>query len=265
MPVACSTSALTGAQGSVYFTPAGTSFCLLDFTDFPSGSDITVPATNDFRVGDPVVFTEEDGGSIDSGLTVATQYYVVARTSSTIQVSETKGGTAVILQGDGGTGAADTAGHINVKYDPFGSICNVKEWSISIEREELDTTTLPCGVGTSAESTKYAAFRSTQPGYASGTGEMTVLFTDNDLSLGTRLLDNILLRVQDGARVRLFLNTISDGDATDPQPDLTASMYIEADITLTGLETSVNPDDPTEASCSFSIKNPTHLFKTDVA
>ena len=35
MPVACSTSALTGQDGSLYYTPAGTKWCLLaaDFDD----------------------------------------------------------------------------------------------------------------------------------------------------------------------------------------------------------------------------------------
>ena len=56
MPVACSTSALTGQDGSLYYTPSATKFCLLDYTDFPAGTSITVPAQHDFRIGDPVVF-----------------------------------------------------------------------------------------------------------------------------------------------------------------------------------------------------------------
>ena len=258
MPVACSTSALTGQEGSVYFTPAGTKFCLLA-EDFPAGSPITVPAQHDFRVGDPVVFTEEGAASADTKLTAGDQYYVVAVTATTISVSDSAGGTAITLDGDTDT----DSGHINVHYDPFGAICSVKEWSISIERENLDVTTLPCGVGTTSDSGKYAAFRKTQPGYASGEGEMTVFFTDNDLALSTRLLDNIMLKSQEGARVRLFVNTVSDG-ATPPAPDLDASMYIEADVALTGLETSINPDDPTEATVTFTILNPTHLFKTAI-
>ena len=265
MPVSCSSSALTGQEGSVYFTPAGTRFCLLDFTDFPAGNAITVPAQHDFRVGDPVVFEAENGGKLASELTAGDPYFVVATTATTIGVSATQGGDAITITQTGGTGGADTpGGHIGIKYDPFGAICAVKEWSISLERENLDVTTLSCGVGSSSDSGKYAAFRKTQPGYASGEGEMTVFFTDNDLALSTRLLDNIMLKSQEGARVRLFVNTVSDG-ATPPAPDLDASMYIEADVALTGLETSINPDDPTEATVTFSILNPTHLFKTAIA
>ena len=43
MPVACNTSALTGQEGSIFFKPAGTQFCLLDYTDYPAGTEITVP------------------------------------------------------------------------------------------------------------------------------------------------------------------------------------------------------------------------------
>ena len=78
MPVACSTSALTGQEGSVYFKPAGTDFCLLDFTDFPAGADITVPTSHDFKVGDGVSFAEEGGASLDSALTTTDTYFVVA-------------------------------------------------------------------------------------------------------------------------------------------------------------------------------------------
>ena len=67
MPVACSTSALTGQEGSIYFKPAGTKFCLLDNTDFPAGSPavITVPSQHDYKVGDAVKFTEAGRVAID--------------------------------------------------------------------------------------------------------------------------------------------------------------------------------------------------------
>ena len=261
MPIACSSSALTGQSGSVYYTPAGTTFCLSDYSDFPAGSDITVPVNADYRVGDPVVFTEEDGGSIDTALTAGTGYYVVAVGSGTIQVSASKGGTAITLNGDGGTGTADTSGHINIKFDPFQAICDVSQFSISIERETLDTTTLPCGVGNGGG--KFAAFRSTQAGYASATGTMTVFFSDNVSGLGNRMLGNVLMKNQEGARIRLFNNTVSDGAAT-PAPDLANSSYIEGDVTLTGVSLDVNPDDPQQGEIEFTIQNITNLFTTSL-
>ena len=250
----------------MYYTPAGTEWCLKDFTDFPAGDDITVPPANDFRLGDTVIFVEEDGGSLDGSLTASTPgsptvFYVVARTDTTIQVSATAGGTAITLAGDGGTGTADSAGHIKVEYDPFGAICDVASFSIEIDREELDTTTLPCGVGGAGG--KYAAFRSTQAGYASATGTITLFFSDNQLSLGQRMLDNVMLKDQSGARVRLFNNTVSDG-ATPPQPDLTTSSFIEGDITLTSVSLDVNPDDPQQAEIGFSVQELSQLFTTSL-
>ena len=262
MPVACSTSALTGADGSLYYTPSATRFCLLDFTDFPAGQAITVPRQHDFRVGDPVVFEEENGGKICSELTAGDAYFVVAVTDTTIGVSATKGGEAITLTQSGGTDGGDTpGGHIGIKYDPFGAVCQIKSWDLEIQRESLDVTTLPCGTG-GAEAGKYAPFRRTQPGYASGSGTITVIFTDNDDALGQRMLDNVMLTKQEGARVRLYVNTVA---GVDGQPDLGASMFIEADISMESMSITVDPDNPIEAEVGYTISGVKHLFKTDLS
>lgn len=253
MPIACSTSVLTGQEGSVYFKPAGTSFCLLDHTDFPAGALITVPSNHDYRVGDAVVFKAEGTAKLDTALTAGTTYYVVAKAAATISVSATAGGTAITLTGDGGTGTADTPGatnHISVGMADFAVVCQVGEFSISIEREELDVTTLPCGVGGGG---KYAAFRSTQAGYASGSGTMTVMFTNDQTSLANRLLGNVLLKSQEGAEIKLYVNTVSDGAGG---VDDAQSLYIDAEISLTSMSLSVNPSDPTSGEINFSIRNP---------
>ena len=262
MPIACSTSALTGQEGSIFFKPAGTSWCLLDFTDFPAGSDITVPAGNDYRVGDAVAFTEEGTANIDSALTAGTTYYVTAVTSTTLQVAATSGGTAIVLLGDGGTGTADTPGaenHIAIAPAEFAVVCQVREFSVEITREELDVTTLPCNIGTSGG--KYAAFRKTQSGYASGTGTMTVYFTDDQTSLANRLLANVMLKSQEGAEVKLYVNTVSDGAGGVND---SASLYIESGISISSMSLSVTPDDPTSAELSFTINDPKNVLGTDL-
>ena len=260
MPVACSTSALTGQEGSVYFKPAGTDFCLLDFTDFPAGADITVPTSHDFKVGDGVSFAEEGGASLDSALTTTDTYFVVATSESTIQVSATAGGTAITLAGDGGVAgppAGDTpGGHINIGIAAYLSVCQVREFTIEITREELDVTTLPCGVGTG--SSKYAAFRSTQAGYAAGTGTMTVYFTDDQTSVANRLLGNVLLRSQQGAYAKLYVNTVAAAGGVGV--DDTASLFIETGISITSMSLSVNPDDPTTAELSFNVTEPKNVL-----
>ena len=265
MPVACNTSALTGQDGAVFFKPAGTQFCLLDYTDFPAGTSITVPSDNDYQLGDPVAFYEEGTANLDSALTASTAqsvtpFYVVARTETSISVSATDGGQAITLQGDGGTGSADTPGaanHIKIQYAEFGAICQVREFSVEISREELDVTTLPCG---EQAGSKYAQFRKTQPSYASGTGTMTVYFTDDQTSLANRLISNTLLKSQEGAKVKLYVNAVYSGGTLDDS----ASLYIESDIKINSMSMSANPDDPTTAELGFSIQNPTHILSTPI-
>lgn len=264
MPVACSTTALTGQDGAIAFQPAGTQFCLLDHTDFPAGASITVPAVNDYRLGDVVKFKVEGSAKLDTALTAGTEYHVVARTSTTIGVSATAGGTAITLNGDGGTGTADTPGavnHIAIDVSDYDSVCQVREFSIDITREELDVTTLPCGANGGGAS-KYASFRKTQAGYASGTGTMSVYFTDDQTSLANRLLANVMLKSQQGAAVKLYVNAVA---GTGGAIDDTKSLLIESDISITSMSLSVNPDDATTAELSFSIVNPKNILGAAIA
>ena len=259
MPLSCSQTVLTGQDGSIWFAPAATQYCLKDFTDFPAGTSITVPNDNDYRVGDPVTFTEEGTGNLDSALTASTVYYVVARTATTISVSATAGGGAIALNGDGGSGTADTAGaanHIKIDYAEFAAVCQVKEFSLDLSREEIDTTSLPCGAGGGGG--VMASFRTMQAGYATGSGTMNVQFTSDQTSLANRLLSNSMRKNQAGAEVRLFVNTVS---GTGGQPDLANSLYIEAPISIMGFSISVTPEDVTTAELNFSLSGqPTKLF-----
>ena len=257
MPIACSQSALSGADGLIQFQPSGTSWCLLDHTDFPAGADITVPAENDFRVGDPVVFTEEGTGNLDTALTAGTTVFVVARTDTTIQVSATEGGAAITLNGDGGTGTADTAGaanHIAIAYAQYDSVCQVTEWSLDLSRETIDTTTLPCTVGAGS---KYAEFRTQTAGYASGEGSLSVLFTADQASLANRLMANSMLKSSE-AHVKLYVNAVAGAGATINDA---LSSFFEGQITLLGFSLSVNPDDAISAEINFSLSaQPTAIF-----
>ena len=164
---------------------------------------------------------------------------------------------------DGGTGSADTPGadnHIKIAPADFAVVCQVREFSVEISREELDVTTLPCDPCSGAGGGKYAAFRKTQSGYATGTGSMTVYFTDDQTSLANRLLSNTLLRSQEGAEVKLYINTECVGGAVD---DAT-SLYIQAGISITSMSLSVTPDDVTSADLNFSINEPTHVLNQDI-
>ena len=258
MPVSCTSQVLQGTDGSVWFQPASTEFCLKDYTDFPAGTSITVPSDHDFRVNDPVKFTSQGSGHIDANLTAGTTYYVVAKASTTIDVSASAGGTAITLAGDGGTGSADSANtsvnHIKIDYAEFAAVCQVKSFSLDLSREEIDTTVLPCTVNTTGS---LASFRTMQAGFASGSGSMEVQFTDDQTNLANRLLGNSMRRNQDGASVRLFINTVG----TTASPSLTDSLYIEAPISIMGFSLNVSPEDVIVGSLSFSLSGqPTHLL-----
>ena len=252
MPVACSTSALTGQEGLIEFQPAGTQFCLVA-ADLPAGNLVTVPANNDYRIGDQVKFTAEGAATLDTALPAGGVVKVIALPDSThIEIGDVNSGAPITLAGDS-TGSSGTD-HIAIDIADFETVCQVREFSIEISREELDVTTLPCSVGASS---KYAAFRSTQAGYASGTGTLTVYFTDDQTSLANRLLANTLLKSQEGASVKLYVNAVAGAGST---VDDAASLFIEADISITSMSLSVNPDDATSAELSFSITNPKNIL-----
>ena len=254
MPVACSSSTLTGNSGAVFFTPAGTKACLLA-ADFAASGVITVSSQNDFRVGDPIKFTEVDGATIDGSYDTSKAYKISAidNANSTVTVVEADGTAVGTLAGDG----ADNGGHVEMQFDPAQGICEVREWSIDYSREQLDVTTLPCTVGATAGGAKYASTKKFQPGYAEVTGTLTVYVTDKEAALGNRLMESIHLNNQDGASVKLYMDLVSDG-ATPPAPDDANSTLIAGSVTFTDFSTSVNPDDPTSAEISFQMYDLTH-------
>jgi len=359
----CGDSVLTGQDGSIEFKPPGTSFCLDDFSDFGTDGDtshITVPCTNDFRVGDIVCFYESATANIDSaiqpsvdpdrptlltvqdgtilsfgsavagsgytdgtyadvaltggtgsgaianivvsaggvaagstlvdggsgykdtdqlsaadsdlgggggtGFTIEVDsvfsagagirgYYVVGKGDTWIQISGTAGGTAITMNGDGGTGTAN-AGIIEIELCDFYAVCGVREFSLDISREELDVTTLPCFDNAEDACSKLANFRQTQSGFASATGTMTVYFTGDQENIANRLLGSAVLKDQTGARTKLYVSTRSNDTGVDDA----SSLFVDAYINISGMSFSVNPDDATSAELSFSVKKMVSAF-----
>jgi hypothetical protein len=150
----------------------------------------------------------------------------------------------------------NSTGHINVAYGEYDLVCMVQEWSIDFSRETIDTTTLPCKIGGAAD--KFAGFRTSIPGFASGSGTMSVLFSGEQQSLSGRLIANSLLKNQAGATVKFYVKAIEGaGNVLDD----TLSSYIEAEVSLDGFSISVNTTDAIVASINFSLSAPpTHLF-----
>jgi len=221
-----------------------------------------LPANNDFRPGDPIIFTEKGAANLSAPLVAGTTYYVLTRpTTTSMTVSATKGGSAITLSGDGGTGGANTPGtHIEVNYAAAEAICEVGNVQLSLTRGEVDVTSLPCGPNSSVFGAKLAGFRRYQPGYADGNGSMTVRFTSDNASFANRLIQSSLFNNQGGAVLKVYLNAIADG--TGLVPDDAASLLAEFPVSLLGFDFAVTPEDsPTEATMNFRLSNaPIKLF-----
>ena len=249
MPVACGNTVLTGDSGSVAFTPAGTSVCLLDFTDFPTADPglIQLPAGHGFLAGAVVQFSVEGGATLVTGLTADTDYHILSiNGDAQATVSATAGGTAVSftnsLSGD------TPGGHINMKLTEFTSVCNVSAFDFSLDREQIETTSLSCGC--SSDGSGLASFKTYQAGFIDGTGSVTVQFTQDQSSMASRVIGSSLQKDQLGAQIRLYINTVC---TTGGEIDNNASAYIEAPVTLLGFSFSVSPAEVTTATIQFAL------------
>lgn len=249
MPVACGNTVLTGDSGSVAFTPAGTSVCLLDYTDFPTADPgvIQLPAGHGFLVGDVVQFSVEGGATLVTGLTADTDYHIISISNTGgAQVSASAGGTAIAFTN---SLSEDTdGGHINMKLTEFTSVCNVTSFDFSLDREQIETTSLSCGCSASGDG--LASFKTYQAGFIDGTGSVEVQFTADQGSMASRVIGSSLKKDQLGAQIRLYINTVCASDGT---LDNSASAYIEAPVTLLGFSFSVSPAEVTTATIQFAL------------
>ena len=136
MPIACSTSVITGSDGYVAFKFAGTEFCLVA-EDFAAGTPakITVPSSHEYQVGDKVKIHPVGTATLDSGFkTLVDSTDALAMVSAVaaeeITVVEAADGTAITFAGDA-TGS-DQANHFEISLSEYSSICSIKEYSLSL-------------------------------------------------------------------------------------------------------------------------------------
>ena len=85
---------------------------------------------------------------------------------------------------------------------------------------------------------------------------MTVYFTGDQENIANRLLGSAILKDQTGARTKLYVSTKSGSTGVDDD----ASLFVDAFINISGMSFSVNPDDPTSAELSFSVKKMVSAF-----
>lgn len=267
MPVStCGQSyVLTGQDGMISMKPPGTQACLLDWTDFPAGSLISVPQDSDFRVDDPVTFTEVGTANLVSALTPGTTYYIKQRTTSAVSVSATKGGSAITFTANGGSGTADTPGtgnHIKLEYASSAALCDVPSVTLELTRAEVDTTAIPCEPSVTPGGRKLAPFRRYQSGFADGSGTLTIRLTEDRDSMATRLIQGSMFRDQSGAMLTAYFSAVSGAGGV---VDNAKSQRAEFPVNLLGFSSGIsNEDSPTEFSLNFRVSNtPVHLFGLD--
>lgn len=238
---------LSGTSGALYYKPAGTlgQFATTDVDT--TGDDITVAPFLNFKVGDPVSFsvvnTTTGGsgtGTLPAGLTTGTTFYVIAYTASTgvMQVSATSGGSAVDITD---VGTATAPNKFQVEYDEFTNVAQTREWSFEITRDEIDVTTIGKTPG------QYVPFKTFIAGFADGSGSATIYFTDTDDSLGNRLIEDVLQRIQTGAKFKLYTDQVFTSGTVDD----TKSRSIEFEANLTSANLSINPDDAQAVEVNF--------------
>ncbi len=233
---------LSGTSGALYYKPAGTKATFAEAAVDVANDELDLAAYLNFKVGDPVVFSVVNvntgaagSGTLPAGLTAGTTYYVIGYTASTgvMQVSATAGGATVAITDDG-TAVAPNA--FQVAYADYAAVGQVQNWSFEVTRAEIDVTTIGQTAG------QYAPFRAYIPGFADGSGSASVFVTNDDTTLASRLVQDVLQQSQAGAAFKLYIDKLSS-------EALSRSIAMEA--TLLTASFTVNPDDAQVVELTF--------------
>ena len=222
---------LSGTSGALYYKPAGTVATFGETAVDVAGDEITVAPFLGFKVGDPVVFSVVNvntgaagSGTLPAGITAAT---------GVMQVSATLGSATITITDDG-TAVAPNA--FQVAYADFAAVGQVQNWSFEVTRAEIDVTTIGQTAG------QYAPFRAYIPGFADGSGNASVFVTDDDTTLASRLIQDVLQQSQAGAAFKLYIDKLGS-------EALSRSIAMEA--TLLTASFTVNPDDAQVVEVTF--------------
>lgn len=250
---------LSGVSGAFYYKPAGTTATFGEAAVTVGSDTINVGPNFNFKPGDPVKFNfrNTQSGAVGTGtlpapLSTATTYYVVTYSSSTglMTVSTSNTLAPKVVFSDDGTVAAPNK--FEVFYASFAVVAEVRDWTLDISRAEIDVTTIGQTIG------QYVPFRSYISGFGDATGSATVYMTDEDSSLANRLVQDVLLRRQTGAAMKLYVERIESGGTVDE----TKSRSVEMEVTLTSAALNINPDDAQSVAINF---RPTGAVNFDFA
>jgi len=233
---------LSGTSGALYYKPAATQATFGESAVAVATDEITVATYLNFKVGDPVKFSVVNvntggagSGTLPAGITAGTTYYVIGYTASTgvLQVSATAGGSTIAITDDG---TAVSPNAFQVAYADYVAVGQVQNWSFEVSRAEIDVTTIGQTLG------QYAPFRTYIPGFADGNGSASVFVTDDDTTIASRLIQDVLQQSQAGAAFKLYI---------DKQSTENASRSIAMEATLLTASFTVNPDDAQVVEVTF--------------
>lgn len=246
---------LSGISGAFYYKPAGTVDGFVESAIDDTADTITLLPALNFKAGDPVkfrIYNPNTGAtvtpdasnvmpSLSSGsLDPATTYYVLTYSNTTgeMTVSATQGGASLDFSDDGTLAAPNK---FQVYYADYAAISEVRDWSLEITRSEIDVTTIGKQPG------QFVPFRTFIAGFGEASGSATVYMTDEDADSANRMIEDVLLRKQVGASVRLYVDQVFSGGVLNDT--LSRSIYME--INLTSASLAVNPDDGQQVSINF--------------
>ena len=230
---------LSGTSGALYYKPAGTSgtFKAADVTN--ASNNIKVGAFLGFKVGDKVSFGAGTGGTLPGGLSPSTDVFIRTYVAATgiATFSATSGGTELALSNDGTDGSTP----FTIAFADFQSVGNVRSWSFEVTRDEIDVTS----IGQTLAQT--SPFRTFIAGFADGSGSAEIYFTDDDTTIASRLIEDVIQREQAGATFKLYMDQVLSSGTVDD----TKSRSIELKAVLPSASYSVTPDDAQTVSVNF--------------
>lgn len=230
---------LSGTSGALYYKPAGTKSTFTAANVTNADNEIVVGTYLNFQVDDKVSFGTGTGGTLPAGLSASTDVFIKTYTASTgvATFASTAGGSELALTDDGTDGTTP----FTIDFAEHQSVGDAREWSFEVTREELDTTTIGGTLG------QNAPFRTFISGFADGTGSATVYLTDDDTTIATRLVEDVIQRKQAGANFKLYTDlTLSSGSPLD-----STSTFIEVPAVINSASFAVTPDDAQVVEISF--------------
>lgn len=230
---------LSGTSGALYYKPAGTDSTFKAANVTNANNTIAVGTYLNFKANDKVSFGTGTGGTLPAGLAAGTPVFVrtyVAATGLTT-FAATAGGTELALTDDGTDGTTP----FTIKFSEFEAVGAIREWSFEITRDEIDVTTIGQSLG------QLAPFKTYITGFADGDGSATIYTTDDDTSIASRLVEDVLQRQQTGVQFKLYIDRVLSGSTVDDA----ASRSIELEAVLTSASFTVNPDDAQSIEVAF--------------